>query len=230
MEIFSPINIRMSNCYFCTLDDFDDIMRIHQSRIYIHNVEKTSTYYARFPTMLRSILQGLKPDHKIIGYKPEGAEHLMAYAVVWLPKNMPWNAIKLSEVIKRKDSDVYLSMKAWCEITDEVARLGEAEDKLQFFVACPLKMTMGVKRASRMFKGEYHTMNNYNFLIFSIIGPDGVIKTPVEELLLSSYILPKVQDIVIMDISMTEKRRLEHFRDRLTGFKNSDLSKFVMND
>jgi len=230
MWVFSPINITMSNCYFCTLDDLNDILKIHQSRFYIHNVEKPPAYYARFPTLIRSVLQGLKPDHKVIGYKPEGADHLVAYAIVWLPDNMPWNAIKLSEVIKSKESDIYLSMKAWCEIADEVARLGEADDKLQFFVACPLKMTMGLKRASELYKKDHNVMNNYNFLIFSMIGPDGVLKTPVDELMLSNYVLPKVQDIVIMNISMTEKCRLEHFKDRLEGFKNSDLSKFVMND
>jgi hypothetical protein len=32
-----------------------------------------------------------------------------------------------------------------------------------------------------------------------------------------------------MEISMTERNRLEHFAEQI-GYKNSDLSKFVVND
>jgi hypothetical protein len=219
----------MSNCYFCTLDDLDDIMRIHQSRFYVHDVEKTSAYYARYPTMLRSILQGLKPDHKILGYKPNENDKMTAYAIVWLPEKMPWNAIKLAEVIKPKDSDFDTSITAWIALADELARLGELENKLQFFVATPLKAHMGLTRFAKKFKGDSYVMNRYNFLLFSIVGPDGVLTGPIEELLLSNYILPKVQNIAILEISMIEKCRLEHFADKI-GFKNSDLSKFVVND
>ena len=219
----------MSNCYFCTLDDFQEIMKIHQSRFYVHDVEKTPAYYARFPTMMRSILQGLKPDHKVIGYKHDGHDKMTAYAIVWLPEKMPWYAVKMAEVIKPKESDFNISITAWIAIADELARLGESENKLQFFIACTLKMTLGLKRFTKTFKGTSRIMNNYNFLLFSIVGPDGVLNGPIEELLLSNYILPKVRNIAIMEISMTEKNRLEHFADKI-GFKNSDLSKFVVND
>jgi hypothetical protein len=219
----------MSNCYFCTLDDFQEIMKIHQSRFYVHDVEKTPAYYARFPTMMRSILQGLKPDHKVIGYKHDGHDKMTAYAIVWLPEKMPWYAVKMAEVIKPKESDFNISITAWIAIADELARLGELENKLQFFIACTLKMTLGLKRFTKTFKGTSRVMNDYNFLLFSIVGPDGELNNPIEELLLSNYILPKVQNIAIMEISMTEKNRLEHFADKI-GFKNSDLSKFVVND
>jgi len=219
----------MSNCYFCSLDDYGDIMRIHQSRFYIHNIEKTPAYYARFPTLIRSVLQGLKPDHKIIGYKPEGAEHMIAYAIVWIPKIGPYNAIKMSEVIKYDQCDFDLSITAWIEIADELARLGEAEDRLQFFVAMPLMTHLGVKRFSKTFKGNSNVMNKYNFLLFSVIGAEDKIQNPIEELMLSNYILPKIQNIAIIEISMMERYRLHHFVDR-TGFKNTDMSKFVMNE
>jgi hypothetical protein len=219
----------MSNCYFCTLDDFQEIMKIHQSRFHVHDVEKTPAYYARFPTMMRSILQGLKPDHKVIGYKHDGHDKMTAYAIVWLPQKMPWYAVKMAEVIKPKESDFNISITAWIAIADELARLGELENKLQFFIACTLKMTLGLKRFTKTFKGTSRVMNDYNFLLFSIVGSDGKLNGPIEELLLSNYILPKVHNVAIMEISMTEKCRLEHFADKI-GFKNSDMSKFVVND
>jgi hypothetical protein len=72
-------------------------------------------------------------------------------------------------------------------------------------------------------------MEKYNFLLFSIIGPDGKLKNPVEEMLLTNYLIPQVKDIAIIEMSMREQYRLEHFKDRI-GFKNLDLSKFVVND
>jgi hypothetical protein len=90
-------------------------------------------------------------------------------------------------------------------------------------------MTLGLKRFTKTFKGTSRVMNDYNFLLFSIVGPDGKLNGPIEELLLSNYILPKVQNIAIMEISMTERNRLEHFAEQI-GYKNSDLSKFVVND
>ena len=57
-----------NNCYFCTLDDYNEINKIHLSQHHIHGVEKTPAYYARYPTVVRSILTGLKKDYKIIGY------------------------------------------------------------------------------------------------------------------------------------------------------------------
>jgi hypothetical protein len=204
-------------------------MKIHQSRFYVHDIEKTSDYYARFPTMMRSILQGLKPDHKVIGYKPNANDKMIAYAIVWIPSKSPWNAIKLAEVIKPKDSDFDTSITAWVALADELARLGELENKLQFFVATTLRAHMGLTRFAKKFKGNSHVMNRYNFLLFSIVGPNGELNSPIEELLLSNYILPKVQNIAILEISMTEKNRLEHFADKI-GFKNSDMSKFVVND
>lgn len=195
----------------------------------MHDVEKTPAYYARFPTMMRSILQGLKPDHKVIGYKHDGHDKMTAYAIVWLPQKMPWYAVKMAEVIKPKESDFNISITAWIAIADELARLGELENKLQFFIACTLKMTLGLKRFTKTFKGTSRVMNDYNFLLFSIVGSDGKLNGPIEELLLSNYILPKVHNVAIMEISMTEKCRLEHFADKI-GFKNSDMSKFVVND
>jgi hypothetical protein len=229
MWVFSPINIAMNNCYFCTLDDLNDILKIHQSRFYVHDVEKPPAYYARFPTMLRSILQGLKPDHKVLGYKHEGYDKLTAYAIVWLPQNMPWSAIKMAEVIKTNKDDIDFFMTAWLAFGDTVAQLGEAEDRLQYFVATTLKAHMGLARFSKAFKGSSHVMEKYNFLLFSIIGPDGKLKNPVEEMLLTNYLIPQVKDIAIIEMSMREQYRLEHFKDRI-GFKNPDLSKFVVND
>jgi len=226
-----------NNCYFCTLDDYNEINKIHLSQHYIHGVEKTPAYYARYPTVVRSILTGLKKDYKIIGYKHNGSEHMTGYGVVWIPTStkLPFTAFLMGENMYNRDKDnpdnqLDSGMMGGLAIAENLAKIGEERDILQFFMALPLKTHLSLMRFSKFFKKKNkHLLGRYNFLLFSVVGEDGVFKNSIEELLLKNPVMPRLQNMAIVEVSMIEKYRLEHFADRI-GFKNTDLSKFVMND
>jgi len=226
-----------NNCHFCTLEDFDQINKIHQSQHHIHGMEKTPAYYARYPTLIRAILTGLKKDFKIIGYRHNNSKQLTGYGVVWIPvtTNMPFNALLMGENMYNRDSkdpnnQLDSGMMGGLAIAENLAKIGEERDILQFFMALPLKSHIALMRFSKFFKKRNkHLLGRYNFLLFSVVGDDGVLKNSVEELLLKNPVMPRVQQIAIIEVSMMEKYRLEHYADRI-GLKNTDLSKFVMNN
>jgi hypothetical protein len=222
-----------NNCYFCTLDDYNDINRIHQSQHYIHGVEKTPAYYARYPTVIRSILTGLKKDYKIIGYKEPNSDRMTGYGIIWVPVSakIPFNAFVMGESLQTGSVDQLESTTAsLLSIAEELAKIGEEKDVLQFFIALPLKAHLGLMRFSKFFKERNkYLLSRYNFLLFSVVGEDGVLKNSIEELLLKNPLMPRLQKIALVEISMMEKYRLEHFAKDI-GFNNPDMSKFVMND
>jgi hypothetical protein len=128
------------------------------------------------------------------------------------------------------DKQLDSGMMAGLSIAENLARIGEERDILQFFMALPLTTHLSLMRFSKFFKKKNkHLLGRYNFLLFSVLGEDGVFKNSIEELLLKNPVMPRLQNMAIVEVSMMEKYRLEHFASRI-NFKNTDLSKFVMND
>jgi hypothetical protein len=226
-----------NNCHVCTLEDFDAINKIHLSQHYIHGMEKTPAYYARYPTVIRSILTGLKKDYKVIGYKHNDSKHMTGYGIVWIPTSnkMPYTAFIMGENMYNRDKNdpdnqLDSGMMGGLAIAENLAKIGEERDILQFFMALPLKSHLALMRFSKFFKKRNkHLLGRYNFLLFSVVGEDGEFKNSIEELLLKNPVMPRMQNIAIVEVSMMEKYRLEHYADRI-GLKNADMSKFVMND
>jgi hypothetical protein len=162
---------------------------------------------------------------------------MTGYGVVWIPTSnkLPFTALVMGENMYNRDNDnpdnqLDSGMMGGLAIAENLARIGEERDILQFFMALPLKTHLSLMRFSKFFKKRNkHLLGRYNFLLFSIVGEDGVFKNSIEELLLKNPVMPRLQNMAIVEVSMMEQFRLEHYADRI-GFKNTDLSKFVMNE
>ena len=216
--------------YICTLEDYADIESIHLSQPKIHNVEKTRVYNARFPTIMRFLLKGLKKDHYVLGCRSTETNKLLSYSIVLSPEGHPFGFIKFSEAIK--NSDYFLASNGILQLTKLATMIFEKRNQLDFFVVTKLSAAIAAARAKKesMTPDQEGVFNRYNFLLHNIIHPEQKPITPIDKVLVAENpAIPRIKSISIFQVAMKPEHRLAHFKKHLK-IKNLESAGELLNN
>jgi hypothetical protein len=216
--------------YICTLEDYADIESIHLSQPKIHNVKKNKVYNARFPTIMRILLRGLKKDHYVIGCRSTETGKMISYAVILSPEGHSFGFIKFMEA--GKNSDYFLASNGILQLTKLAMMIFEDRNQLDFFVVTKLSAAIAAARAKKesMTEDQEGIYNRYNFLLHNIIHPDQKPITPIDKVLVQENpVMPRTKSISIFQVAMKPEYRLQHFKKDLK-IKNLESAGELLNN
>jgi hypothetical protein len=202
--------------YICTLDDYSDIFKIHQSRPAIHNHIKTDEYNLKFPTVLRVVLRGIKADHYVLGVRDLTTNQLVSYSIVHIPIGHPFSFIKFIESIVSEN--FFAVSSGLGHMVRLLMMLGQKSNKFDIFVAIKLKSFIsGMKCIKKFVRDTNPGIFDYNhYLLHSVVEPDQQPVTPLEKHLLADRpSIPRTKTIGIIQIALKSEYRLSFFEDKL---------------
>ena len=201
--------------YICGPSDYNDIFDLHLGRKKIHGVYKTDEYNARYPTMMRVLLKGLKKDHFVIGCRSISTGKMLSYAVLHCPKEHPFGFIKFAETDKL-DNSYFLSPDNCGYNMFVFAGMLFAEDnKLDYFLATRLGSFNALARLAgktdnQVYSGRLH--DNYQIFLHRVITPEQKSITLLEQNLLpANPLVPRITTLGIFQVSMKQSQRVHHF-------------------
>lgn len=201
--------------YICTMDDFEDIKAVHLSRKSIHGSEKTIEYNARFPTVTRALLRGMKPDHYILGCRNLDTGTLVSYSVVNVPKSHPFTFIRFAETLSQPG--MFLENNGLDWLFRLTSMLSEADNKFDMFFAVKHKSFVGATRQvanvtrSPDKEGQF---DRYIIMLHSVIKAGESPVTPIEKHLLPEPSpMPREKDLAIVHFALKPELRLQHYKN-----------------
>lgn len=206
--------------YICTLDDYEDIKRIHLSRKTVHGAEKTVEFNSRFPTITRGLLRGVKPDQYLLGCRNLDTGELVSYCITHIPKDHPFGFIRFAESMARPG--VFLENGngvGW--LFKLTSMLSEADNKMDFFFAVKYKSYYA---GQRLLQSNARTPENdgifdrYTPLLHSVVRAGDVAKNPVEKHLLPEPApIIRIKDIAIVQFALKNEFRINHWKNLLAN-------------
>ena len=187
----------------CSINDYDQINKLHLARRSIYGVNKTAEYMSHYPTIVRSILRNLKQDHHILGNWQD--DQLVSYAIVWMPNNLPWWFCKHIETVKPKSitsiqQDI---LPPIFDLMGGIIERGDQTGKHQGFFAFPVEAFRGIFK----FKNTYELFRSRDFKLFSTVDRNWILRTQIEVALLNKPLIPKIKTMGVYEVSLKEEFR-----------------------
>lgn len=208
----------------CTLDDYDEIIKIHQSQPKIHGVPKTDYYNNYFCSGVKTILKQENSDYYVLGTVDENNK-VVGYVICYVPKQHGLGFLLIAEG-KRVENDTN-SFNSFTFTVQAMTYGLEYFANIKVFEIYTILPTSELIGWARLFN-RYVRDESIKFTvgIHSVIDPSEEPRTEIEKVFIRpDSPIPRTLPLCVMHASLKSKFRWKYFKESFQRYDNE--SKFL---
>ncbi len=200
--------------FICSILDYESILRIYKSRLYIQGSLRTPKSDELFEKQLVEILLGNIENCYILGVENLTTKQLVSYSTYLFPKTSPFGFMRLGGTLPKST--------ALADRTDSGAisllRLGVllGKEKGYFDIFWSVKLSSYLPLCKMFNASEKLNKNKSYWMMHKVVYPNDELVTSIEKLLLGNSFVERKYPIAIIQTSLKEEFRIEYYKKHFT--------------
>lgn len=198
--------------YECTIADYDKILGIYRSHLYIQGSPRTLKSDERFENHLAEVLLGNKSEHCFIGVEDTKTRNLVSYVNYVFPANSNFCFMKLGGTTPKalslptyKDTGVIPLLRLG-------VALSESKNYFDTFWTFKLNSYLPFCKVLNDYEQKSNVEQRVQWLLHKIVYPQDQLTTSIEKFLLEGGLVERKYPVAIIHSTLKQEFRLEHFK------------------
>jgi hypothetical protein len=197
--------------YQCTIADYNEILEIYKSRPYIQGSLRSTQSDERFEYYLAEVLLGSKENSYVLGVKDLTTNRLLAYVNYIFPKNSQFGFMRLGGSVASSNSSL-----SFFDLAVPVFRLGvllgESLGYFDIFWSIKLSSYLPMCKVFNDYEVRSKSEHRSYWLLHKVVYPTDPFETSIDKFLLEGSLVDRLYPIAIIQTSLKEKYRAQHFK------------------
>ena len=196
----------------CSIADYDNIIKIHESRPRIHGVVKTPEYDDYIRKHIADVLLGIDNTMEILGVEDLQTRELITYGIIQTPINSSGFFFKVGETLPTT-VPVLTYNSGIVEIFNLAFQLAEEKRIYDMYICHAINAVVPILNLMKNSSAVSGKETRMHWLIHKVIKPNDPLVTGIDKTLLGGLLFERKLPVVILHATLKEKFRIEYFKD-----------------
>ncbi len=198
--------------FLASINDYDKILDIFNSRSEIRDVVKTEEYVTYHKNMLYDVLTSTTNDKFIILVEDYTTKTLLNYRIVYFPINSRFSFTLFGSTKKSNTMfGEHIGLNASSTFMNEMMEERKVFDN---FVSIQVNYFLPLVNTLRNLSKLENTESRYVYQLHSVVMPGQIEKSAIEKVLIKDELIKYNQPMAILHTSLKPEYRIGHYKDQ----------------